>query len=88
MEPPTDLITPDEAAQLLRCHRATIYRLIGSGRLTAWKRGRRKFVSRAEALAQITLLHPPVPLVAESSRRRTARDRRTEEVLRREGMIP
>lgn len=54
---PEDLITPKEAAGLIRVHLATLYRLIQDGRLPCWTRaGTRKFVSRAAVLG---LFSPP-----------------------------
>lgn len=48
MSIPDDLITPKEAARLLRCHLASVYRWIGEGKLAAWKRlGHRILVSHA-----------------------------------------
>ncbi len=56
--PPDDLIGLAEAARLLpsikpgrRVHLQSIYRWLERGRLKCWKRGRHKFVSRAEILA-------------------------------------
>lgn len=52
MPPPTDLITAAKAAEILAVHQATVYRLIRSGRLRAWKRlGGRVRVSRADVEA-------------------------------------
>lgn len=48
---PSDLVSPQTAATLLGVHLATVYRLIRSGRLRAWRRvGGRLRVSRAEVL--------------------------------------
>lgn len=56
--PPDDLIVPLAASKLIRSHVATIYRLIHSGELRAYKRGARYLVSRADVLA---LLQPVQP---------------------------
>lgn len=48
---PDDLIDLKAAARLARCHLATAYRWALSGRLRAWKRVGRLFVSRADVLA-------------------------------------
>lgn len=53
---PDDLISPTEAAKLLKCHVASVYRRILDGTLPAWRmrgagrKGGRK-VSRADVLA-------------------------------------
>jgi excisionase family DNA binding protein len=83
---PDDLLKPSEAAVLLHCHVATVYRLVGRGLLRAWRRGlsRRLLVSRADALALLR----PVPVAVtggrvqpEKTRARELEDRRTREVL-------
>jgi excisionase family DNA binding protein len=56
-EVPCDLITPKEAAKLVKVHLATLYRFLADGRLPCWTRaGTRKFVSRAAVLG---LFAPP-----------------------------
>lgn len=51
-ELPSDLITAAKAAEVLAVHVATVYRLVRSGKLRAWKRvGGRVRVSRAEVQA-------------------------------------
>ena len=68
--PPTDLITAQKAAEILAVHVATVYRLIRSGRLRAWKRiGGRLRVSRADA--QSLLLPVEVGGANETPRGRT-----------------
>lgn len=58
---PADLITVQGAANLLKVHPATCYRLIRTGGLRAWKRlGGRVRVSRADVLALL------VPVVVRS----------------------
>jgi len=50
-EPPADLIRTREAARLMHCHIATVFRWALSGRLRSWRRGRAVLVSRADVLA-------------------------------------
>jgi excisionase family DNA binding protein len=48
---PEDLVSPREAAKILKLHLASVYRMIADGRLPAWRRGgMRFFVSRAAVL--------------------------------------
>lgn len=41
---PPDLITPREAATLLRWHITTVYRMIRAGEIPAWRRGRGRYL--------------------------------------------
>lgn len=67
--PPDDLITPKTAARLIQAHVVTIYRLIHSGQLPAYRRGSRYMVSRAAALAVLQPVEPTVvPDVYEEER--------------------
>ena len=43
-----DLLTPDEAAELLRCDRRRVYRMHSEGRLAGVKDGARLLIPRAE----------------------------------------
>lgn len=54
MSTPNDLITPREAARLLRAHISLIYRCVQDGRLRAWRvAGSRYAVSKADVLALV-----------------------------------
>lgn len=44
-------VTPDEAAELLRCRRRRIYELVGDGRLKRHGDGRRLLLRRDEVIA-------------------------------------
>ena len=44
----TELLTPDEAAQVLRCSRRQVYRWFASGELRYVKLGRRTLVQARE----------------------------------------
>jgi excisionase family DNA binding protein len=50
---PADLLTVPEAADLLRCHQATVLRWIMRGKLTGYRFGRRWKVSRSALLAKV-----------------------------------
>jgi hypothetical protein len=83
---PDDLIEMRQAARAAKCHLATAYRWILSGRLRSWKRAGRRFVSRAELLA----LFVPVP-PREGARHvpgptRQQQERETAATLRKYGM--
>jgi excisionase family DNA binding protein len=98
MDTPTDLICVNEACKLVpsprgkRTHLSTVYRMIFSGRLRAWKNGRWYFVSRQEILD----LLKPVPADLAGRRQRkpptraevdeAERRRRVKEELRRMGV--
>lgn len=72
---PDDLTTPKAIAALLRCHPGTVYRLIQSRRLPAYRRGCRYLVSRAAALALLEPLPadpPEVPDPRDAERRHAA----------------
>lgn len=43
----SDLLTPDEAAQLLRVGRTTVYKLMKSGELPSITISRRRFITQA-----------------------------------------
>ena len=60
--PPDDLIPPKAAATVIQAHVATIYRLIHSGQLPAYRRGCRYFVSRADVLAVLQPVQPAPPV--------------------------
>lgn len=74
---PSDLVTPKAAAAAIHAHVATVYRLIHSGRLKAYKRGCRYLVSRNAALS---LLEPvevqPQPDAYAGDRQRAATNER------------
>lgn len=58
--PPTDLITVGKAAEVLAVHPATVYRLVRSGRLRAWRRlGGRIRVSRGDVQALLEPVQVP-----------------------------
>ncbi len=61
--PPADLITPRQAARILRRHVSTIFRWIHTSRIRAWKVGTERFsVSEAEVRAQVRRFRPaPLP---------------------------
>ncbi len=62
---PTDLITPKEAAKLVRCSVATIYRWIHGGQIRAYKWGMARYrVSRAAVegqVSEVVSVHIPQP---------------------------
>jgi excisionase family DNA binding protein len=62
-EIPTDLISPREAAKLLRTGVSTVYRFIQDRRLRSWKRAHTRYlVSRREVLALfVEEVPPPLP---------------------------
>jgi excisionase family DNA binding protein len=83
---PQDLVTPREAARQLKVHLATIYRWILSGALPAWRRGQNRYmVSRAAVAAMLQPVRPHGPGPATRAQV-NARNRHTEEVLRRHGL--
>lgn len=89
-QPPDDLVRPSKAAQILKVHIATVYRLIGRGIFRAWRGpSRRLLVSEAEVRAQLVPVvprQPPDPLgIGTSERARAAQQARTEDVLRQAG---
>lgn len=52
--PRKDLLRPDEVAEVLRCHRTTVYRLIEAGLLQATRSGRKDLrVFRASLVRHI-----------------------------------
>src|SRR5262249_2626882 len=55
---PSDLISTTEAREIVGVTRDMLYQWIHSGKLPAWKRVGRYFVSRAELMA----LYQPVPV--------------------------
>ena len=55
---PSDLISTREARELVGVTSDMLYQWIHSGKLPAWKRAGRYFVSRAE----LTALYQPVPV--------------------------
>jgi hypothetical protein len=57
---PDDLLTPREAAALAKCSLATLYRYLAAG-LRTWKRGGRRFVSRADVLGLFRPVQPHGP---------------------------
>lgn len=46
----SSFLTPDEAAEVLRCGRRRVYDLVGDGRLVRYGDGRRLLVRRADVL--------------------------------------
>lgn len=83
---PDDLITPRQAARLLRCHIATLHRWIQTGKLPAWRRGGERYlVSESAVLALVE----PVAVAAApvvGKRATTARQRQTRELMQRLGI--
>ena len=50
---PDALLTVDEAAQVMRCSRRTVFRLIGGGELPSVKPGRERLVRRRDVDAYL-----------------------------------
>ena len=82
---PDDLIDTTEAARLLRCHVATVFRWILAGKLPGWRRGRRHFVRRADVVAAWTRPKEQPPKL-ESRREVRERERWVDEVLKKAGL--
>lgn len=72
------LLTPEEAAQVLRLGRTTIYALIKEGELRPIHIGRSCRISRAELERYVSRLDAPPPVVPPRSRvrRRNTADQR------------
>ena len=73
MSLPTDLISPKQAARVLRAHVASVYRWIATGRLRSFKRaGTRHLVSRGdvESLLVEEMPSPRLETSADVARRR------------------
>lgn len=93
---PADLISAAEAAALAPSPRpgqrtavSTIHRWCDRGRLTAYRRGRWLFVSRAEVLGLVEAGEPAAPKVKGPAKKAEARrrSRLTAEVLQRAGLL-
>lgn len=80
---PADLITPKEAARLIRTHISTIHRWVQSGRLRGWKRGSRYLISRADVEAMLRPVTPLPELTREKELEKRAE--KAMEELRRDG---
>lgn len=65
MSIPTDLLTPREAARLVKAHLSTVHRWIHTGKLRAYRRGPHRYlVSQADLealLRPVTDILPPSP---------------------------
>ena len=64
------LLTPEEAAEVLRVGRTTIYALMNAGELHAVRIGRSCRLSRAELERYVRRLETPPPSVSSLPRRR------------------
>jgi excisionase family DNA binding protein len=57
-----DLITPREAARLVRCHVSAVYRWLHRGQLQGYRRGPFRFlVRKADVLAMLSPVHEERP---------------------------
>jgi excisionase family DNA binding protein len=84
--PPEDLITPRQAAKLLHCHIATVYRYVLQGKLPCWRRAQcHHLVSRRDVLALFEPVVVERVALPPTKRAVEARRRHTNEVLRRAG---
>ena len=84
---PDDLMTPREAAKLLRCHLSCIHRWIQKGKLPAWRvNGERYLVSRAALLALVTPVTFAQPRV-QQTRAAVAEEKWVYDVLRKHGVV-
>ena len=79
---PNDLITPREAARLVRAHVSTVYRWIHGGELAAYRRGPNRFlVSKEDVEKMVSRVVPEMtPAQALSS---AEEERRYQEVMQR-----
>jgi hypothetical protein len=84
-ELPTDLIGMKEAAKAAHCHIASIHRWRLAGKLRAWRRAGRYFVSRAELLALFEESGPR-PKIKAVPRRSAAEAAHTLAVLKKHGL--
>jgi excisionase family DNA binding protein len=76
---PSDLITPKEAARLLRVHVSTVHRWIRDGRLHAYKRATERYLVRRADVEGMVREVVPLPEVT----RLTDERRRAEEAVAR-----
>ena len=84
---PTDLISIKDAARLANnTHRATIQRWIHSGKLPAWKLGKRLLVSRADVLAMIQPFTPRERFRPATAKANRQHEEWADEVLRKAGV--
>jgi hypothetical protein len=83
---PDDLIEMRAAARAAKCHLATAYRWVLSGRLRSWKRAGRRFVSRAELLALFIPVPPGPGAKHVPGPTRQQQERETAATLRKYGM--
>ena len=88
MSIPDDLITTAEVVEAFVVKLETLYSWVHRGRLRAWKRMGRLYVSRSEVEELYVPVAAPVPIVPERERARERRERwrRTREELARHGM--
>lgn len=88
-----DLVTPRQAAKLLKLNPSVLYRWIFSGTIPAFKRGSRLFLRRADVLAMFRpaetradrRAETPPPIPTRRERARVAKE--TEAELRRHGLL-
>jgi excisionase family DNA binding protein len=82
-----NLLTPSQAATRVKCHPATVYRWIRSGKLPAFSRaGTRYLVNLADVEALLAPVRVKRPRVRESKRGLKLRELRDREVLRAAGL--
>lgn len=58
---PADLLTTGQAANLIHCNPATIWRWCLRGKVPSWRRGRQLLVSRADVLACVQRVESTKP---------------------------
>ena len=84
---PEDLISPHEAAKIVHCHVATIWRWVHQGKIRAWKRGGSRYLlSKADLLEQLEPVSPVRPFkLRKLASAESPGHRRAMEQLRRDG---
>lgn len=82
---PDDLITPREAARLVRAHLSTVHRWIQHGQLPGYRRGRHRYlVSRADVEGLLNRVQPVGVVATTAQEEREYQE--TMERLRRKGL--
>ncbi len=83
-EIPDDLIRPSQAAKMLGCHMATVYRWVVTGKIPGWRRGGNRYLVR---LADVKAMLEPVeargriPVTPPPQARRMKSERAKEQLL-------
>lgn len=79
---PADLITPTDAAGILRTTPSTVRRFILGGKLAAWRIGSRWWLSRADVEAFVVRWASPDAPPVETLQERRNREAETDAILR------